>query len=58
MDVKNLIEKYRKAHSEHPRCEGCGATIQESDASDVEYVKTKRRSELFIHKGCVNKVWG
>lgn len=57
MDVKKLIEKYHKMHQEYPRCEGCGATILSTDAPDVEYVKTKRRSELFIHKDCVDEVW-
>lgn len=39
-------------------CEGCEEEIySDQDLSDVEYVKTKRGTDLFIHKECVEKVW-
>lgn len=40
------------------KCEGCGKYIcSDEDLSDVEYVKTKRGTDLFFHTGCMNKVW-
>lgn len=58
IDVKKMIEKYYINHFRvYPRCEGCGSEIRESDAAEVEYVKTKRKTELFMHKACVNKMW-
>lgn len=40
------------------KCEGCGKDIRsDQDLSDIEYVKTKRGSNLFIHKACVGQVW-
>lgn len=40
------------------KCQGCGKDI-ESDANltDVEYVKTKRKTELFFHTRCTVKIW-
>lgn len=39
-------------------CQGCGKKIQsDGDLKDVEYVKTKRGSEWFFHRGCMDKVW-
>lgn len=40
-------------------CQGCGETIdpEAADLSDVQYVKTKRGSEVFFHNGCRDKVW-
>lgn len=44
------------------RCQGCGKEIFSDDALldarlGVEYVKTKRGTELFLHHGCMDKVW-
>lgn len=40
------------------RCQGCGEWINsDDDLSDVEYVKTKRGSEWFFHRGCRYSVW-
>lgn len=40
------------------KCEGCGKDIRsDHDLSDIEYVKTKRGSDLFMHKACVDQVW-
>lgn len=39
-------------------CPGCGKTIYESDdMSEIEYVRTKRRTDVFFHRKCMNKVW-
>ena len=40
------------------RCQGCGGVITSADEfGSVEYVRTKRGSQLFFHRGCVNDVW-
>lgn len=40
------------------RCQGCGEDIfSDRDLSRVEYVKTKRGSEWFFHRDCMDKVW-
>lgn len=45
-------------HREDVHCPGCGKRIREDeDMSKIEYVKTKRKTELFIHTGCFGKVW-
>lgn len=39
-------------------CEGCRKEIRsDGDLSDVEYVKTKRGTELFFHRSCMCRVW-
>lgn len=39
-------------------CQGCGKKIpSDGILDDVEYVKTKRGTELFFHTGCMKKVW-
>lgn len=40
------------------KCQGCGKEIcSDDDLTDVEYVKTKRNSDIFFHTGCMNQVW-
>ncbi|MCU6765579.1 hypothetical protein [Blautia ammoniilytica] len=40
------------------KCQGCGEEIcSDEDLTDVQYVKTKRGSELFFHTGCMDNVW-
>ena len=39
------------------KCPVCGKQIKEDGLNDVEYVKTKRGTEIFIHTKCVSK-WG
>lgn len=40
------------------RCQGCGKELKPEDGkSGVEYVKTKRGSEIFFHTGCMGQVW-
>lgn len=39
-------------------CQGCGKEIRsDDDLSGVEYVKTKRGTELFFHTECLDSVW-
>lgn len=39
-------------------CPGCNKEIrEEDDFSEIEYVKTKRGTQLFIHRACIDKVW-
>ena len=36
------------------KCHICGKDIDASDCLDLEYVKTKQRENLFMHKECFN----
>ena len=36
-------------------CHICKKELKSDDAKDLEYVKTKRGTELFIHTACVSK---
>lgn len=38
-----------------PHCPVCGKEIYTYDAPDVEYIKTKRRTQILIHTKCVRK---
>lgn len=51
--------KEKKFHEqfEPPVCTGCGKTIAEQELSDVEYVRTKRKTDIFFHRDCKNKIW-
>lgn len=40
------------------KCQGCGTEIRsDEDLSEVEYVKTKRGSDLFFHRRCRDQIW-
>jgi len=40
------------------RCQGCGQEIRSDDDLDgVEYVKTKRGTDIFFHAACMDRVW-
>lgn len=55
---KSLLEKYKERHRECAICPGCKEYIRGSDElADVEYIKTKRGTEVFLHRGCFEKVW-
>lgn len=48
----------RKTPVRKVKCQGCGKEIcSDYDLSGVEYVKTKRGTEMFFHAGCMNNVW-
>ena len=39
-------------------CPGCNEAIREDDDLEtIEYIKTRRGTEIFLHRGCVGKVW-
>ena len=39
-------------------CPGCRKEITEDeDLSKVEYVRTKRATDVFFHTACMEKVW-
>lgn len=65
MDVKKLFQRkmnrLRKESDIYTKdvkicCPVCGKELKESTLDGVEYVKTKRGTEIFIHRGCV-KNW-
>ena len=39
-----------------PRCPVCGEATNASDP-ELEYVRTKRKTDIFVHRVCV-KNWG
>ena len=55
---KSLLEKYKERHRGCAICPGCKEYIRGSDElADVEYIITKRGTEVFLHRGCFEKVW-
>ena len=55
---KSLLEKYKERHRGCAICPGCKEYIRGSDElADVEYIKTKRGTEVFLHRGSFEKVW-
>lgn len=62
MDVRERIRrlKQKAVSSEFTvRCQGCGKVLDpaDKDTRQIEYVKTKRGSEMFFHTECMDKVW-
>ena len=68
INVKNLFRKkldrlikksdiYCKDENLKIHCPVCGKELKEDKLDGVEYVKTKRGSEIFIHTKCVRN-WG
>lgn len=53
-----LIRKYNNLESTNFRraCPVCGKEI-DPYAADAEYVRTKRKSDIFVHRACVIN-WG
>lgn len=50
--------KYLEKHKSPVTCPGCGQTIYpDDDLRCVEYVRTKRKTEVFFHRECMGKVW-
>ena len=48
---KSLLEKYKERHRGCAICPGCKEYIWGSDElADVEYIKTKRGTEVFLHR--------
>lgn len=55
--IKKLIEKRNSYMGGGISCPVCRKNIQSCD-SGLIYVKTKRKTELLIHKGCFKKEGG
>lgn len=56
VDVK---KRYRAAasYTKPVLCQGCGEELKETELRGVEYVKTKRGTDIFFHTECADKVW-
>lgn len=55
---KSMIEKMVEKHKAPVICPGCDEAIREDDDLEtIEYIKTKRGTEIFLHRGCLEKVW-
>ena len=53
-----MIEKMVEKHKVPVICPGCDEAIREDDDLEtIEYIKTKRGTEIFLHRGCLEKVW-
>lgn len=55
-----MIDKKKRITNHHSEvyCPGCGEQIQESDdMSKIEYVRTKRKTDVFFHTACFKRVW-
>lgn len=57
-----MTDKQKKAairkHLEKIYCPGCGKEINEgTDMAKIEYVKTKRKTEVLFHTKYFGKVW-
>lgn len=52
-------KKRIESHWDHPViCPGCGKEIKpDDDMGNVEYVRTKRKTDIFFHTECMEKVW-
>lgn len=58
IDKSKCLNWYSKKHyGKYPECPVCHKTIYSQDLDNIEYVKTKRGTEIFIHTRCVKK-WG
>lgn len=59
--TRKKMDPKRKALQKHfseVRCPGCGRPIDGSDdMSKIEYVRTKRATDVFFHTECFGKVW-
>ena len=60
--TKFMTDKAKKKimarHWSPVMCPGCGKVIaEEEDLTMVEYVRTKRATDVFFHTACMGKVW-
>lgn len=54
--INQKTAAYRKLEKTHNEtCPICNKSIYIYDHNDLEYVKTKRKGELFIHTNCILK---
>lgn len=47
-----LKKKYMQVHENYHMCPVRGKVV-DPEAHDAEYVRTKRKSHIFVHSGCV-----
>lgn len=52
---KRILNKLDKLKGDAKCCPVCGLTLYVSDAEDLEYIKTKRGTDIFIHTSCAMK---
>ena len=62
MAEKKITDRAKKKiisrHQSPVICPGCRKEITEDeDLSKVEYVRTKRATDVFFHTACMEKVW-
>ena len=63
MSEKKITDRKKKKriisrHLSAVICPGCRKEITEDeDLSKVEYVRTKRATDVFFHTTCMEKVW-
>lgn len=56
IDKSKCLNGYLKKHAnKYPECPVCHKTIYTHDLDNIEYIKTKRGTEIFIHTNCVKK---
>ena len=56
VNITAALKRMRKIGAVY--CEGCHEVIREEEAPvTLGYVKTKRGTEIMIHKKCMDKVW-
>lgn len=56
--TKEQIRKQLIKQLAQVTCPGCGEVIRaEDDLEGVEYVRTKRKTELFFHTQCMGLIW-
>lgn len=50
--------KYQGSGYRDVVCQGCGEKLDPDVSTEgIEYIKTKRGSEIFFHTDCMDKVW-
>ena len=58
VDIIKEINSYRRKHFDHlPLCCICEKEITEPNPEKVIFVKTKRKTEHWYHKSCLQKGW-
>ena len=56
--TEDIKIKHLSKHRSEVICPGCKNVITEKeDMSKVEYVRTKRGTDVFFHTACMEKVW-
>lgn len=55
MALNNRLKEKLKKMCHDPRCPVCNKEVDGTEADELEYVKTKRGTEIFIHTECVKK---